>query len=444
MLRLHDTALGEVRELELREPGKVSMYVCGPTVYADPHVGHGRFTLVWDVVRRYLEWRGLEVNYVSNITDIEDKIINKALEEGITTDEVVRRYEKSWWDAMTRLDVMAPTAEPHATEYVEQMVDAIARMVDGGAAYTTSDGVYFVVESVPDYGLLARQSLESLRAGGGARTIVGEAEKRSPLDFALWKLAKPGEPAWPSPWGPGRPGWHIECTVMALDLLGEGFDLHGGGNDLAFPHHENERAQAHGLGRRFATRWVHSGMVESGGEKMSKSIGNVLSLTDLLDRYDPRALRLLVLRSHYRSPIEVTDETLRDAERGLERLDSFARRFPSAEAAPDEAALDRFRSLMDDDLSTPQATALLFDLVGRANASGDAAAAAAAYEIAKAVGLTLRSEDTAVPEDVQVLVRERDEARASKDWARSDAIRDQLQADGWVVEDTPHGTKVRR
>lgn len=444
MLRLHDTALGEVRELELREPGKVSMYVCGPTVYADPHVGHGRFTLVWDVVRRYLEWRGLEVNYVSNITDIEDKIINKALEEGITTDEVVRRYEKSWWNAMTRLDVMAPTAEPHATEYVEQMVDAIARMVDGGAAYTTSDGVYFVVESVPDYGLLARQSLESLRAGGGARTIVGEAEKRSPLDFALWKLAKPGEPAWPSPWGPGRPGWHIECTVMALDLLGEGFDLHGGGNDLAFPHHENERAQAHGLGRRFATRWVHSGMVESGGEKMSKSIGNVLSLTDLLDRYDPRALRLLVLRSHYRSPIEVTDETLRDAERGLERLDSFARRFPAAEAAPDEAALERFRSLMDDDLSTPQATALLFDLVGRANASGDGAAAAAAYEIAKAVGLTLRSEDTAVPEDVQVLVRERDEARASKDWARSDAIRDQLQADGWVVEDTPDGTKVRR
>jgi cysteinyl-tRNA synthetase len=434
-----------VRDLELREPGKVSMYVCGPTVYADPHVGHGRFTLVWDVVRRYLEWSGLEVRYVSNITDIEDKIINKALEEGCPTDEVVRRYETSWWDAMKRLNVRLPDDEPHATEYVQQMVDAIARMVDGGSAYVTSDGVYFVVESVPDYGLLARQSLDSLRAGGGERTIVGEAEKRSPLDFALWKLAKPGEPSWPSPWGDGRPGWHIECTVMALDLLGDDFDLHGGGNDLAFPHHENERAQAHGLGRRFARRWVHSGMVESGGQKMSKSIGNVMSLSELLDRYDGRAFRLLVLRSHYRSPIEVTETTLSDAERGLERLDSFARRFPyDASAAPDAEAVRRFRELMDDDLSTPQATALLFDLVGRANSSADPAAAAAAHEIATAFGLTLRAEAAAVPDDVQTLVRERDEARASKDWARSDAIRDELQGQGWVVEDTPDGTKVRR
>ena len=445
MLRLHDTALGEVRELDLREPGKVSMYVCGPTVYADPHVGHGRFTLVWDVVRRYLEWSGLDVRYVSNITDIEDKIINKAREEGCSTDEVVRRYETSWWDAMKRLNVRLPDDEPHATAYVQQMVDAIARMVDSGSAYLTSDGVYFVVESVPDYGLLARQSLDSLRAGGGERTIVGEAEKRSPLDFALWKLAKPGEPSWPSPWGDGRPGWHIECTVMALDLLGDDFDLHGGGNDLAFPHHENERAQAHGLGRRFARRWVHSGMVESGGQKMSKSIGNVMSLSELLEHYDGRAFRLLVLRSHYRSPIEVTETTLSDAERGLERLDSFARRFPrDAATEPDAAALERFRELMDDDLSSPQATALLFDLVGRANASGDAAAAAAAHEIATTFGLTLHAEAASVPEDVQALVRERDEARASKDWARSDAIRDQLQEGGWVVEDTPDGTQVRR
>ena len=230
---------------------------------------------------------------------------------------------------------------------------------------------------------------------------------------------------------------------MALDLLGDDFDLHGGGNDLAFPHHENERAQAHGLGRRFARRWVHSGMVESGGQKMSKSIGNVLSLSELLEHHDGRAFRLLVLRSHYRSPIEVTPETLSDAERGLEKLDSFARRFPPG-GEPDQAALEEFRRLMDDDLATPQATALLFTLVTRANASSDAGAAAAAYEIAGALGLELRGAGAEIPPEVQALVRARDEVRAAKDWARSDAFRDQLQADGWVVEDTPDGTKVRR
>jgi cysteinyl-tRNA synthetase len=297
VLRLHDTAIGKVTELALREPGKVSMYVCGPTVYDVPHIGHGRFVLIWDVLRRYLEWRGLEVRFVSNITDIEDKIIKRANETGVPTDEIVRTYEKAWWDAMDRLDVRHPDAEPHATAYVEQMVDYIADLVDRGVAYETSDGVYFEVSKLPDYGLLARQSLDSLRSGAGDRTVVGEDEKRSPLDFVLWKKAKPGEPKWPSPWGEGRPGWHIECTVMSLDLLGEGFDLHGGGNDLAFPLHENERAQAVGAGHSFARHWVHSGMVTAaGGEKMSKSLGNFVNLTDLLEQVDGRAYRLLTLQ----------------------------------------------------------------------------------------------------------------------------------------------------
>jgi cysteinyl-tRNA synthetase len=259
--------------------------------------------LAWDVLRRYLEWTGLDVRFVSNITDIDDNIIRRANREGRSSSDVAVEFEGSWYTAMDALGVKRPTLDPHATAYVEQMVELVAGLVSAGKAYETSDGVYLSVETVPGYGLLARQPLDSLRSG--ARVDVDE-EKRSPLDFALWKKAKPQEPTWPSPWGDGRPGWHTECVVMALDLLGEGFDLHGGGIDLAFPHHENERAQAVALGRDFAHHWTHSGLVVApGGEKMSKSLGNFTSLTDLLSRTDPRAYRLLVLRSHYRAPMEV-------------------------------------------------------------------------------------------------------------------------------------------
>ncbi|MFP5326845.1 MAG: cysteine--tRNA ligase [Acidimicrobiia bacterium] len=441
MLRLHDTALGEVRELSLREPGKVSLYVCGPTVYDVPHIGHGRSVLTYDILRRYLEWCGMEVTHVSNVTDIDDNIINRARDEGRSSEEVVAEYEAKWWEAVEGLGVLRPTHIPHATAYVEQMVGLIAELVDRGLAYETSDGVYFTTEQVEGYGLLARQSLDSLRSG--ARVEANE-EKRSPIDFVLWKKAKPGEPSWPSPWGEGRPGWHTECVVMSLDILGDGFDIHSGGMDLQFPHHENERAQAVALGNTFAKRWMHHAFVEVGGEKMSKSLKNFTSLTDLLAKTDPRAYRLLLLRSHYRKPVEVTPETIADAEAALDRLDSFARRFPAGAGEPDADALEQFRGWMDDDLATPQATALMFDLVGRANSSGDQGAAAAAHEIAGAFGLILGGEAAEVPADVQSLVAERDAARAAKDWARSDQIRDQLQADGWVVEDTPEGTKVRR
>jgi cysteinyl-tRNA synthetase len=427
------------------------MYVCGPTVYGPPHLGHGRFSLVFDVLRRYLEWSGYDVTYVSNITDIDDRIIERAQREDRDWRDITRRCEDVWYRAMDGLGVRRPDHDPHATAYVEQMVALIGRLVDRGAAYETSDGVYFLAERVDDYGLLARQPLDSLKAGA---RVEGSDEKRSAVDFALWKKAKPGEPHWPSPWGDGRPGWHTECVVMSLDLLGEGFDLHGGGQDLAFPHHENERAQAVADGRRFARMWVHNGFVEVEGTKMSKSLGNVTNLVDLVEQYDGRAYRLLVLQSHYRSPIDVTDESLRNAESGLDRLDAFARRVAGADglagAEPDADALDQFRAAMDDDMQTPAATGLLFDLVRRANAAldrGDAAAAgpaaAAALEIAAALGLELRAEVDAVPDEVRGWARERDEARAAKDWARADALRDRITGAGYVIEDTASGAVVR-
>jgi cysteinyl-tRNA synthetase len=330
------------------------------------------------------------------------------------------------------------------------MLELIGRLVDAGFAYETGTGVYMEVGKVEGYGLLARQSLDSLQSG--ARIDVDE-EKRSPLDFVLWKKAKPGEPEWPSPWGPGRPGWHTECVVMSLDLLGDGFDLHGGGIDLAFPHHENERAQAVAEGRTFARHWAHNGFVEVEGEKMSKSLGNFTNLLDLIESTDPRAYRLLVLRAHYRTPLEISKATTDDASAQLRGFDALARRATAAglpPVDPDAAALDRFRELMDDDLDTAKVVALLADLRTRANTAlddSDLVTAAGLYgafaEICDALGLVLATGDDDVPESVQALARERDEARAAKDWGRADALRDQLVADGWLVEDTPNGTQVR-
>ncbi|HTU39070.1 MAG TPA: cysteine--tRNA ligase [Acidimicrobiales bacterium] len=464
MLRLHDTATGSVRPLELRTEGEASMYVCGPTVYDLPHIGHGRYNLVFDVLRRYLLFCGLDVHYVSNITDVDDNIIKRANEQGRTEPEVAAEFEARWWEAMDALGVLRPDDTPHATAYIDDMVRLVGDLLQRGVAYETSDGVYLDVDRVPGYGLLARQSLDSLRSG--ARVEENE-EKRSPLDFALWKKAKEGEPAWDAPWGAGRPGWHTECVVMSLDLLGDGFDLHGGGQDLAFPHHENERAQAVAEDRPFARHWVHNGWVEVEGTKMSKSLGNFTSLTDLLDRSDGRAYRLLVLRAHYRSPIEVTAATIADAEKALGRLDTMARRFgigdlleesetgyvvetiDGADTDPDARAV--FHARMDDDLDTPGALAGIFELVSIAHSSADAGdegggqrAARTVGLLAAALGLPLRAAAADVDEEVARLVTERDEARRTKDFARADAIRDELVALGWTVEDTPSGTAIHR
>jgi cysteinyl-tRNA synthetase len=348
--------------------------------------------------------------------------------------------------------VARPTDVPRATEYVEEMVAMIGELVAAGRGYATDDGVYLDVQSVADYGLLANQHLDDMLEGGGEREVFGAEHKRHPADFVLWKLAKPGEPSWPSPWGDGRPGWHSECVVMSLDLLGEGFDLHCGGMDLKFPHHENERAQAVALGKRFANHWMHNGfVVDAEGEKMSKSIGNVANLLDLMEHYDPRAYRMLLLQSHYRGPVSVGQDNIDAAVKSLAGLDSFAARTAGVvtDAAPDAVVVAAFRERMDDDLDTAGATALLFDTVRRANAAldaGDVAAgglAAAVQEMCLAFGLVLNSGGD-VPADIAQQAAALDAARAAKDFAAADALRAALQAAGWTVETTKDGTKVRR
>ena len=434
----------------MREPGKLGMYLCGPTVYGPPHLGHGRATLVYDVLRQYLEWRGIEVRLVSNITDIDDKIIDRANRENRPWQDITHKCESVWFDAMGRLGVQRPTDIPHATDYVEQMVHMIGALVERGAAYTTSDGVYLSVESVPGYGALAHQSLDDMLAGGGDREVLGAQEKRHSADFALWKFSKPDEPSWPSRWGDGRPWWHSECVVMSLELLGEGFDLHCGGADLRFPHHENERAQAVALGKQFANHWMHNGfVVDPEGEKMSKSIGNVANLLDLLDNYDPRAYRMLLLQTHYRSPVKVGQDNIDASVQALAGLDSFAARSAGQTTAADADTLAQFVQIMDNDLDTPNAMAHIFDTVRRANTAIDASEAAAGaltaavHEMCGALGLQLGSTGE-VADDAQTLAKALDAARAAKDFAKADALRAELQSLGYVVETTKAGTALRR
>ncbi len=465
MLHLHDTATGTVRPLEPRLEGQVSMYVCGPTVYDLPHIGHGRANLTFDILRRYLSFEGLRVHHVANVTDVDDNIIKRANELGRTEPDLAAEFEARWWESMEALGDLRPHDIPHATEYIDRMVALVSELEAKGVAYETADGVYLEVSTVPSYGLLALQPLESLQAG--ARVEANE-EKRSPLDFALWKKAKAGEPSWPSPWGDGRPGWHTECVVMSLDLLGEGFDLHGGGQDLRFPHHENERAQAVADGKEFARHWMHNGWVEVEGTKMSKSLGNFTTLPDLLARHDARAYRLLVLRAHYRSPIEVTPETLADAEGALGRLDALARRFcvgglleqtsagfvvegEAPAVGLDPSALAAFRARMDNDLDTPGALAGIFELVSAAHSAADAGDQERADTLARtaavlvaALGVSLRGESGDIDEASAQLVAQRDEARRAKDYARADTLRDELVALGWTVEDAPTGTAIHR
>ncbi len=451
MLHLRDTATGRVRALSLREPGAIGLYVCGPTVYGSPHIGHGRFALVYDVLRRYLESEGLRVTYVSNVTDVDDKIIERARSEQRSWQEVASQAEAEWWDVMDRMSVLRPSSVPHATEYIDQMVDFVGTLLATGSAYETEDGVYLDSASVPDYGLLKHQNLSELRAG--ARVEVDE-HKRSPIDFALWKKAKPNEPTWPAKFGDGRPGWHTECVVMSLALLGEGFDLHGGGEDLIFPHHENERAQAVADDKVFARHWMHNGLVRVGGEKMSKSLGNTTTLAEVLATSDPRSYRLLVLQSHYRQPIEIAQRQFDDATQALGRIDALARRFADAPADPgleSVAALrSAFRSAMEDDLDTPAALGALFGALRQANVLADAgddraggALAQATLELLAILGIE-SSSGSELPEEVVALVRDRDAARAGMDFAAADRLRSEIELLGFVVEDTPGGSRVHR
>ena len=459
MISLYDTLTGEVRPLTLREEGKVALYACGPTVYDHPHLGHARSALTYDVLRRYLEWRGLDVRHVANITDIDDNIINRARKEGSTEGEVAVEWEAVYIDAMAALGVLDPHDRPRATEWVAEMVDFVARIMDAGAAYTTPTGVYLRVRDVPGYGDLVHRDLDDLRASAGARVEVDEA-KEDPLDFALWKAAKPDEPSWPSPWGPGRPGWHIECVAMSLGILGDDFDIHGGGNDLVFPHHTNERAEALAVGRSFARHWVHNAMLNIEGTKMSKSLGNYRTVVEMLDEHpdNGRAFRLLVLQTHYRKTMEVNADLMASARAACQRIDALARRAAvldplsesGSEGELDVSAVDAFRAAMDDDLGTPQAVAVIFDTLRRANTALDAGAddagalAATVINLAGALGVAAdaagHGADAGEADDaIDDLVARRQAAREARDWATADALRDELSALGVVVEDTPAG-----
>ena len=429
------------------------MYVCGPTPYDVPHVGHGRTAVAFDTIRRYLRWLGLRVTFVSNVTDVEDRIIARAAERGTTEPELARAYEDVYWEQMDRLNVLRPDEMPRATEFIDSMQKLVADLVASGHAYVIEGhGVYFQVDTQPNYGSLSRRTLTELVESAGARVEVDE-RKRSPVDFALWKAAKPGEPSWPSPWGDGRPGWHIECSAMSLEILGDEFDLHGGGDDLVFPHHENEIAQAEGAGHKFARHWLHAGMVNaSGGEKMSKSLGNFVTLQDVLDRFDSRAFRMLVLQTQYRRQMEFGEKELADAEKAVDRLDTLVRRARRAELPIAEVAdTSAFRAAMDDDFDTPAAIAVLFDLVRRANTAldedePDAAASmvAAVWELCDVIGIEPHDDVADLDDEIARLVTARDDARARGEYAAADQLRDELRARGILLEDTPDGTVWRR
>ena len=437
------------------------MYVCGPTPYDVPHVGHGRTAVVFDLVRGYLKWRGFEVKYVSNVTDIEDKIIARAATTGTNETELSQRFEAEYRLQMDRLGVARPDEIPRATEFIPQMQALIAELITNGSAYVIEgSGVYFQVDTLPAYGALSHRTLAQLLESAGSRVEVDEA-KRSPVDFAIWKAAKPGEPTWDSPWGPGRPGWHIECSAMALEILGEGFDLHGGGDDLMFPHHENEIAQAEGAGHAFARHWIHGAMVMVGGEKMGKSLNNFVNLNDALDLHGARAMRWAIVRTHYRRQMELNDDVLRSAAAELDGFDALHRRAVMAGVKPgdgadfDASALDEFRSAMDHDFDAPNAIAILHAFRSAANSAidaGDLAGASEAIENARAgltaLGFELGAVETATDDEevaeIEALIEQRNRARTAKDFAESDRVRDELKARGIVLEDSAQGTIWRR
>lgn len=457
-MRIYDTLSREIVDFVPREEGKVSLYACGPTVYDHPHLGHARQAMTYDIARRFLEWAGYEVHHVANVTDIDDNIINRALQEGVTEPEVAKKWEAAYIEAMEALDILPPHDRPHATDYVQEMIDLIQVLVDNGSAYATDAGVYLRVRSIEDYGALVHRTHDELAEGAGARVEV-DPNKEDPLDFALWKAAKAGEPTWPSPWGDGRPGWHIECAAMSLGFFGDGFDLHGGGTDLVFPHHTNERAEAIAAGRTFCRYWMHNAMLNIDGEKMSKSLNNYNTIQDVLDEHplNARALRLLLLQTHYRKTLELNEDVFAQARAAIERLDAMVRKADAANVDHASAELDadaiaEFRKEMEDDFGTPEAMAVAFEIVRRANGAidaGDEAAAslvATAIDLTGALGLEIGQAQQSSDDDAEIdaLVAARTEAKSRKDFAEADRIRDELEARGITIEDTPNGPIWRR
>ena len=450
--------------LEALRPGEIGMYSCGVTPYDLSHVGHARSAIVFDVIQRYLRQSGYRVTFVRNFTDVDDKIIRRAAAEGVSSEEIADRYIAEFGKDMAAIGVRPADVEPRATHHIPEMVALIERLVAKGVAYAIDGDVYFEVRRFPAYGQLSGKNLDELLLG--ARVEVDE-RKRDPRDFALWKSSKPGEPSWPSPWGPGRPGWHIECSAMAAKYVGDSFDIHGGGEDLIFPHHECEIAQSEAAtGARFARYWLHNGMVNLGAEKMSKSLGNVLTIKEIVKRHPPDALRLWLLTTHYRNPIEFSEERLAEGTRALDRFHRILREADRlrptvpdgpTERLPDELAVfrSRFHAAMDDDFNTPQALAVLFDLAHalqpwRDRAPSDAEArrffvrgADQVLSLGRMLGLLEAELETAgPPPEIDRLVAERQAARKARNFREADRLRQEIVDRGWLVEDTPAGPRL--
>lgn len=481
--RIFNTLTRRKEEFVPIRPGEVRMYVCGITAYDVCHIGHARSAIVFDVIRRYFEFKGYRVRFIKNFTDVDDKIIKRANEEGSSSQEVSERYIRAYQQDMESLGVRSADVEPKATEYIPQMIRLIERLIARGIAYVVDGDAYFEVRRFASYGRLSGKNLDELLAG--ARVEVDE-RKRDPLDFALWKASKPGEPWWESPWGPGRPGWHIECSAMSMEYLGESFDIHGGGEDLVFPHHENEVAQSEACtGKPFARFWIHNGFVNLGAEKMSKSLGNILTIKELVKRHDPEALRLWLLGTHYRNPLEFAEDRLRESARALDRLRGLVAEaerlsipvaggwsgpgFPDALLAAisdrdlmRQAAthVETFENAMDEDFNTPGALAALFDLSHELYRYRDSVAHEAGRAVAFSngvrvlvtlggvLGLFQRPVASSTPSpflgaEIERLVEERENARSRKDWKRADELRGAIRQLGASVEDTPSGPRIR-
>ena len=476
-LRIYNTLTGQKEEFQPLVPGQVGMYVCGVTVYDYCHLGHARANIVFDVVFRYLQYAGYRVTYVRNYTDVDDKIINRANERGISSRELAETYIRAFDEDMAALGLAIPTHQPKATEFIPQIIALVEKLIVRGLAYEAAGDVYYSVDKFDNYLQLSKRTMEEMQAG--ARIAPGE-QKRNPMDFALWKAAKPGEPSWDSPWGPGRPGWHIECSAMSSSLLGDSFDIHGGGRDLIFPHHENEIAQSEGAsGKPFVRYWLHNGFVNVNQEKMSKSLGNFFTIRDILEKYDPEVVRFFILTAHYRSPIDFSDQQLDEAGHALARcyeaIDQAGRVTAStgtgdipAELADAVAKLgeleERFREAMDDDFNTAQAIGHLFEGVRALNRLLAAADPAVQPAIADGCATLVRlggtlglfaSQPAAWLERqaqrrlqqsgldgkaIEALIAERQQARKERNFARADQIRDDLAAQGVLLLDGPEGT----
>ena len=467
-MKLFNTLSMRKEEFVPLVPGKVSMYVCGPTVYNFIHIGNARPMIVFDTARRYMEHRGYEVNYVSNFTDVDDKIINKANEEGVSTTEISERYIKECKQDMADMNVREATTHPKATEEIDGMIEMIQTLIDKGFAYEKNGTVYFRTRKDPHYGKLSHKNLDDLQSGGRSLLVTGEDEKEDPLDFVLWKPKKEGEPFWPSPWSDGRPGWHIECSVMSRKYLGETIDIHAGGEDLIFPHHENEIAQSECCnGVPFAHYWLHNAFLNIDNRKMSKSLGNFFTVREIKDKYDLQVLRFFMLSAHYRSPLNFSAELMESAKNALERirnavsnLSFIAGKAASQSLTPQEqelltqgqAFVDRFDEAMDDDLNTADAISVVFELVRFANTqvnenSSAAFAKALRDEIVMLcdiLGIITETKQEVLDADVEALIQDRQAARKAKDFAKADAIRAQLLDMGIELKDTREGVQWKR